>query len=99
MILGGAVLLPAVVPSAGVLFFDAQDRVLLLRTSYKDNWEIPGGVIEGDRGETPLDAARREVAEELGLQSGPCPVFLHYGSQNQASQNQTRQNGCPTGSV
>lgn len=56
-----------VLVSAGVLFFDGSGDVLLVRTTYKQDWEIPGGVVESARGETPLHAARREVAEELGL--------------------------------
>ncbi|KAB2346534.1 NUDIX domain-containing protein [Actinomadura rudentiformis] len=51
--------------AAGALFFDAQDRVLLVMPSYKDCREIPGGFIE--RGETPKEAAAREVREELGI--------------------------------
>ncbi|KUJ67763.1 NUDIX hydrolase [Streptomyces albus subsp. albus] len=51
--------------AAGALFFDAQERVLLVRPSYKPMWEIPGGYIE--TGESPLAACRREVEEELGI--------------------------------
>jgi 8-oxo-dGTP pyrophosphatase MutT (NUDIX family) len=51
--------------AAGVLFRDPTDRVLLLEPSYKPNWEIPGGAVEGD--ESPWSAATRELAEELGL--------------------------------
>lgn len=51
--------------AAGVLFFNAQGRVLLVRPSYKPMWEIPGGYIE--TGESPLDACKREVQEELGI--------------------------------
>ncbi len=51
--------------AAGVLFFDEQDRVLLVVPSYKDYRDIPGGYI--DRGETPKEAAVREVQEELGI--------------------------------
>ncbi|MFI6100126.1 NUDIX domain-containing protein [Lentzea sp. NPDC051213] len=50
---------------AGALFFDEAGRVLLVEPTYKPHWEIPGGVIE--RGETPSEACRREVEEELGL--------------------------------
>ncbi|MCE7001134.1 NUDIX hydrolase [Saccharothrix sp. S26] len=51
--------------SAGVLFRDEAGRVLLVETSYKPNWEIPGGSV--DAGEAPWRAAVREVAEELGI--------------------------------
>jgi len=29
--------------AAGVLFRDAQGRVLLVKPTYKDGWDIPGG--------------------------------------------------------
>jgi 8-oxo-dGTP pyrophosphatase MutT (NUDIX family) len=51
--------------AAGVLFRDDQRRVLLLETSYKAEWDIPGGSVEA--GEAPWATARREVAEEIGL--------------------------------
>lgn len=51
--------------AAGALFFDDAGRLLLVEPTYKPDWEIPGGVIEP--GETPAEACRREVEEELGL--------------------------------
>lgn len=43
-------------------------EVLLTETVYKEDWELPGGVVE--RGETPRLGAEREVLEEIGLQIG-----------------------------
>lgn len=59
--------LPRAIVAAGVLFFDDAGRVMLVHTTYKKPWEIPGGVVESEQGESPVDAARREIAEELGL--------------------------------
>lgn len=51
--------------AAGALFFDTADRVLMVEPTYKDYWDIPGGYVE--TGESPLQAAVREVHEELGI--------------------------------
>jgi 8-oxo-dGTP diphosphatase len=51
--------------AAGALFFNQDGRVLLVRPTYKSGWEIPGGYLRP--GETPTEAAAREVAEELGI--------------------------------
>lgn len=51
--------------AAGALFFDEAGRVLLVRASYRPGWDIPGGYLHP--GETPSQAAAREVAEELGI--------------------------------
>lgn len=52
--------------AAGVLFRDADGRVLLVKPTYKAGWDIPGGYVEP--GESPKQAARREVREELGIE-------------------------------
>lgn len=53
------------VVAAGVLFFDADDKILFVKPTYKEGWEIPGGITELD--ESPRDACKREIKEELGL--------------------------------
>ena len=42
------------------------DRLLLVRNSYRRAWTIPGGRLA--RGESPRDAAARELWEETGIQ-------------------------------
>lgn len=53
--------------AAGVLFFDNAGRILLVQPTYKDYWDIPGGYVE--TGETPAQAATREVFEELSIEA------------------------------
>jgi 8-oxo-dGTP diphosphatase len=45
--------------------FDEHERLLLCRRRDVDLWEMPGGRVEPD--ESPWDAVRREVAEEVGM--------------------------------
>jgi 8-oxo-dGTP pyrophosphatase MutT (NUDIX family) len=54
---------------AAALLTDDTGRVLLVEPTYKDHWEIPGGVVEAD--ESPYAAVIREVEEELGLTVRP----------------------------
>ena len=57
---------PRIPASAGALIFDRRGRLLIVNPTYKAHWTIPGGVMEAD-GETPWEACRREVWEEVGL--------------------------------
>ncbi|MEU4485036.1 NUDIX hydrolase [Streptomyces purpurascens] len=59
--------LPRVLAGAAALFRDGEGRVLLVEPNYRDGWTLPGGTIESDDGETPRQGARRETAEEIGL--------------------------------
>ena len=58
--------LPRIPASAGALIFDERGRLLIANPTYKAHWTIPGGIMEAD-GETPWEACRREVREEVGL--------------------------------
>lgn len=61
--------LPAKHVAAACIFRDDHGRVLLVKPTYKDPWEVPGGGVEA--GESPRDACRRELREELGLDIVP----------------------------
>ncbi|MCY1137534.1 NUDIX domain-containing protein [Actinoplanes sp. Pm04-4] len=73
-------------PAVRVICFDADGRVLLM--NWRDPhdgsrlWEPPGGGIE--EGESPLETARRELAEETGLDPsrvGETYIDVHRASQ------------------
>jgi len=52
----------------GALVHDEEGRVLLIKRRFEPNkgrWSLPGGLLE--TGETLVDAGRREVREELGV--------------------------------
>jgi 8-oxo-dGTP pyrophosphatase MutT (NUDIX family) len=49
-------------------------RVLLCQLTYKNDWDLPGGVVEV--GESPQLAVAREVQEELGLTVDAGPLVL-----------------------
>ena len=55
--------------AAGCVFENIQGQFLIVKPTYKEFWELPGGVVEQD--ESPSDTCRREVAEELGINVDP----------------------------
>ncbi|MGI5471664.1 NUDIX domain-containing protein [Streptomyces sp. CA-132043] len=63
--------LPRVLAGAGTVFRAADGRVLLVEPNYRDTWVLPGGTVESDQDESPRQAARRETAEEIGLDLEP----------------------------
>lgn len=48
---------------AHLLLTDSEDRVCILQTTFKPDFELPGGILEV--GESPRDGLAREVREEL----------------------------------
>jgi 8-oxo-dGTP pyrophosphatase MutT (NUDIX family) len=47
------------------LIRDHAGRILLVNPTYKEYWDLPGGMAEAH--ESPTEALRREILEELGL--------------------------------
>jgi len=66
--------------SAVMMAVDENDRVLLVRQfrlpAETDLWEIPAGRI--DHGESPLDAAKRELREETGYDAKDWTQLASY---------------------
>jgi ADP-ribose pyrophosphatase YjhB (NUDIX family) len=55
---------PAPVMAADALIRDAEGRILLVDPSYKDGWDLPGGMIAD---EEPSAGLARELGEELQI--------------------------------
>lgn len=50
---------------ASALITDPDDRVLLVKPHYRDDWLFVGGMV--DKGESPHEGCAREIKEEIGL--------------------------------
>jgi 8-oxo-dGTP pyrophosphatase MutT (NUDIX family) len=53
-------------------------QVLLVKHTYQRHWYLPGGGVR--KGETLADAARREAAEECGLELGTLEIHGVYSN-------------------
>lgn len=56
--------------AAGVLIFNTENKILLVKPSYKEHWSIPGGVT--DSNESPRQTAMRETKEEIDIDLKLC---------------------------
>jgi 8-oxo-dGTP pyrophosphatase MutT (NUDIX family) len=52
---------------AATLFFNSENKILLVKPNYRDNWLPVGGLIES--GESPTEGAKREAKEEINIDS------------------------------
>jgi 8-oxo-dGTP pyrophosphatase MutT (NUDIX family) len=66
-----------------------EDRILLIRHTYDDGrWTFPGGGLR--RAEPDEQAARREVAEEVGIELGPLEFIGRYVSDEKRMRDDVR---------
>jgi len=66
---------PRFTVTAGAVVFNQNGEVLLLKHRFRpgSGWGLPGGFIE--KAEQPIDALRRELREEIGLEVEDVELF------------------------
>jgi mutator protein MutT len=66
---------PRFTVTAGAVVFNENGEVLLLKHRFRpgSGWGLPGGFLE--KAEQPIDALRRELREEIGLEVEDVEIF------------------------
>jgi mutator protein MutT len=66
---------PRFTVTAGAVVFNENGEVLLLKHRFRpgSGWGLPGGFLE--KAEQPIDALRRELREEIGLEVEDVQIF------------------------
>lgn len=77
------------ISSSGVMLEDCDEKLLVVKATYKPYWTVPGGLID-DR-ETPKQAAVREVFEEIGVRIDERDISFVLVADRMSSQLQTYQ--------
>jgi len=83
-------------PNVGIILSNNYGRVLWARRTKHDGWQFPQGGIEPR--ETVLEAAHRELFEEIGVPSthvelvGNTTTWLHYDLPRRFRSNHLRRN-------
>lgn len=58
---------------------ETSDGILLVKPSYKQGWDLPGGIVESE--ESPVEGLKREIIEELGTSAEigelRCVDYIH----------------------
>lgn len=67
---------PLTVGVRGICYDPESHRVLLVKHTYADEWALPGGGVEV--GEAAIDALKRELSEETGLECLSATVLDVY---------------------
>lgn len=73
-----AKILPKKQVGTAVLLFNAKGELLTVKPNYKEGWLVPGGATDHD--ESPMNCAKRETKEEIGLDIAKLQlVGVYYG--------------------
>ena len=80
-------ILPRKRTGVGCLLFDNAGRLLIVNPTYKPGWSIPGGAV--DANESPHQACRRELIEELGIDVilGPLLCVDYVAADGKSTEN------------